>query len=51
MTVALSLRLPWWTPAYFAALHLVDGLGLVEIDVDIAAAFVLRHSRVVVEEV
>jgi len=49
MTVMLSVRLPWWSSLYVWALDLMNDLGLVEIDPEIAADFIVRHSRFIVD--
>lgn len=47
MIVTLKVRLPWWRSLYFGALKFAHDCGVLEVDPDIAAAFIIKHARLV----
>lgn len=44
-TLRIRVRVPWWTNLYLGACIFFGRAGLVEIDPERAAEFVVRHIR------
>jgi hypothetical protein len=44
ITVTVSVRLPWWWMAYIGALKFFHDLGVLRVDVEAVAQFVIRHA-------
>jgi hypothetical protein len=46
VTLSFTWRLPFWWRLYIGALKFFHGLGLLEVDVEVAAQFVAKRIRV-----
>ena len=48
LVVTLKAKVPWWCDAYIGALKFFQGMGVLEVDPEVAGAFVARHIKVYV---
>ncbi|MET4174782.1 hypothetical protein ABIB99_005888 [Bradyrhizobium sp. LA6.1] len=46
VTITLSVRLPFWWRAYVGALKFFNDVGALNVNPEVAAAFICRHTTV-----
>jgi len=45
LAMAITVRLPWWWRLYVGSLLLMCALRMLRPDPDVAAAFIVRHTK------
>lgn len=49
--ITVSINLPWWWRLYTGAVIVSHYLGVIEVDKDVVANFLIRHAKIKVGRV